>query len=229
GIGKTPEAEAERGDVAMLLQDGEGSDGAPCSLHRHGLPGHQAVLPHDRRIFAASRRLKAVAEALVQRLRGTLINVDRDALAAVDEEPAQVVDAVGMIGMLVRVEDGLERVDLGVEELFAQIRRRVDQHPGGADGAAALDQQRGAAAPVLGILRIAVAPAGSGPRHAAGRATAENGKFQRHAANGQAVCLNLSASAVWGGTLPHSPKKIFVVCRAVSPNDTPPTSAPTAP
>ena len=37
-----------------------------------------------------------------------------------DEEPAQIVDAVGVVGMLVREEHRVEPIDLGVEELARQ-------------------------------------------------------------------------------------------------------------
>ena len=62
-------------------------------------------------------------------LRDAFVEPDRHALAAVDEEAAQVVDAVGMVGVLVREQHGVDPVDLGVEKLLAQVRRGVDQHP----------------------------------------------------------------------------------------------------
>ena len=85
------------------------------------------------------------------------------------KERAEVVDTVSMVGMLVGVEDAVEPIDLGVEELLAQLGRRVDQHPREpAAVAAPLNEQRGAPAAVLRIVRIAHAPAQRRPRDAAG-------------------------------------------------------------
>ncbi len=48
------------------------------------------------------------------------------------KQRAQIVDAVGVVGMLVGVEHAVEPIDLGIEELLAQIRRGVDQDAGHA-------------------------------------------------------------------------------------------------
>ena len=37
---------------------------------------------------------------------------------------------MGVIGMLMGEKHGMERVDLSIEELLAQIQRRIDQHAG---------------------------------------------------------------------------------------------------
>ena len=49
---------------------------------------------------------------------------------------AQVVDAVRVVGMLVGEENAVEPIDVGVEQLLAQVRRGVDQDAG--DAAASL-------------------------------------------------------------------------------------------
>ncbi len=41
---------------------------------------------------------------------------------------AQIVDAVGVVGVLVGVEDAVEVVDLGVQKLLAQVGRGIHQH-----------------------------------------------------------------------------------------------------
>ena len=41
---------------------------------------------------------------------------------------AQIVDAVGMVGVLMGIKHAIEPVDIGVEQLLAQIGRRVDEH-----------------------------------------------------------------------------------------------------
>ena len=40
---------------------------------------------------------------------------------------AQIVDAVGVVGVLVGVEHAVEPIDVGIEQLLAQVRRGVDQ------------------------------------------------------------------------------------------------------
>src|SRR5262249_36768414 len=100
--------------------------------------------------------------------RDVLGEPDRYALAPMDEQAAQVVNAVGMVGMFVRVEHGISPIDLGVEQLFAQVRRGIDQHAGDAIAVAALDQKRRPPAAVLRIVGIAYAPAERGPWDAAG-------------------------------------------------------------
>ena len=83
------------------------------------------------------------------------------------EETAQVVDAVGVVGVLVGEEHRVEAVDLGVKQLLAQIGRGIDQDAGDAAAVTPLDQQRGPPAAVLGIFRIADAPAEGRPWDAA--------------------------------------------------------------
>ncbi len=60
--------------------------------------------------------------------RGRLVEIDVHAPALVHEQRAQVVDAVGMVGMLMGDQHAIEPIDLGVEQLLAQIRRAVDQN-----------------------------------------------------------------------------------------------------
>ncbi len=116
---------------------------SPCSwrirqrLDRAALPldhdrrsGGEPVLGHDRRIFAAGRRFEAIAEALLHHRRGLFVEIDVDAPPALDEQRAQVVDAVGMVGVLVGVENAVDPIDIGVEQLLAQIGRGVDEDRG---------------------------------------------------------------------------------------------------
>ena len=104
----------------------------------------------------------------MERLGGGLVDIDRDALAAVDEEAAQVVDAVGVVRVLMGIEHRVDPIDVSVEQLLAQIRRGIDQDAGHARAGAPLDQERGAATAVLGIIWIAVTPTERWTRHAAG-------------------------------------------------------------
>src|SRR5262245_9761474 len=167
-IGQAAEAKAERSDVAMVLEDGQGGDWSSLPLDVDHAIWFQPVLADDRRILAAGRRGEAIAEAGVHDLRDALVEPNRHALAAVDEQAAQIVDAVGMVGMFVGEEHGVEPIDAGVEQLLAQVRRGIDQHAGDAVAGAALHQERRAPAAILWIVGIAHAPAERGPWDAAG-------------------------------------------------------------
>src|SRR5205807_1971757 len=178
--------------------------------------------------FAAGRRLEAIPEPGAHRLRGRLIEIDVDPPAPVDEQAAQIVDAVGVVGVLVGEQHRVEPVHLGIEQLLAQVRRGIDQDPGNACAVAPFYQQRGAPAPVPGIARIAGAPTQCRARNAAGGTRAEDGDARGHGARTQAgaECLSSSAAAC-GGTLRNRRKKLSLVWRAMVSSDTPRASAST--
>ena len=112
----------------MLLEDGEGRDRTALPVDGDAPAGLEPVLGHDRRVLAARGRLEAIAKAGVQCLGCGLVQVDVDRSSPRDKQPAQVVDAVGMIGMLMGEEHRVEPIDLGVEKLLAQVRRSIDQN-----------------------------------------------------------------------------------------------------
>jgi hypothetical protein len=105
----------------MLLQERLYRDRSTLSGHGHRHAGGQAMLGHDRRVAASWRRVEAVGEPVAHHRGGTLVKVNVHALAALDEKRAQIVDAVGVIGVFVRIEHAVEPIDVGVEELLAQI------------------------------------------------------------------------------------------------------------
>ncbi len=130
---------------------------------------------------------------------GRLVQIDRNAPALMQHDRAQIVDAVGLVGMLMGEKHRIDVIDLGVDQLLAQIGRGVDHDPGDAAIRCPFGEQRAAAAAVFGIGGIAGAPAERGTRHAGGGAAAENGQGQRH------------AMAAGGGTLLNRRKKFSVV------------------
>ncbi len=125
----------------MLLQERQRGDGATLPGDRDWLSGADPMLGHDRGIVAAGRRDEAVAEAGSHDLGSRRIEVDIDAAPPLDEERAQVVDAVGVVGVLVGIEHRIEPIDLGSQQLLAQVGRGIDQDTGDARAIAALDQQ----------------------------------------------------------------------------------------
>jgi len=92
------------------------------------------------------------------------VAIDVDAPAAMQEQAAQIVNAVRMVGMFVGVEHAIEPIDIGVDELLAQIRPGIDQDARERRLDPCARQQRTAAAAVLRIVRVARAPAGAGTR-----------------------------------------------------------------
>jgi hypothetical protein len=104
-----------------------------------------------------------------------LAGVDIHGRAGVAGDHAQLVDAMHVVGMVVGVEHAVRALDAGGQRLHAQIRTTIDEHAGGA----VFDVDRGAIAAVARIVRIALAPLVSQPRHAARGATAENRHFHR--------------------------------------------------
>ena len=93
----------------------------------------------------------------------------------------QIVDPVGLVGMLMGQEHRVDVVDVGVDQLLAQIGRGIDHDPRDAVIRCPLGEQRTAAAAVFRIVGIACAPAQRRTRNAGGGSAAENGQGQRHA------------------------------------------------
>ena len=171
----------------------------------------------DRRILAICRHLEAIGEALPELLSCQFVVVRRNASPPIVGHHAQIIDAVGMIGMVMGVEHAVEPTDSDVEQLLAKVRRGVDQHIGRALAAFLLHQHRAAPPAVLRVCRIARAPDIADTGHAAGRAAAEDGELERHAEDG--------IEAAERGTFLNRRKKLSVVAAAISASLTPRTAA----
>ncbi len=135
----------------------------------------------DRADRTSRRLLEAVGEALDQALAGRRVEPHVQPLLHGVRHHAQVVDAVRVVGVVMRIEDAVERFAAHAQELLAQIRRGVDQHRGVPLLAETLDQRAAAAAAVLRVGRIAGAPHGADARHAAGRPAPEDRGAVAHA------------------------------------------------
>src|ERR1700684_2639234 len=121
---------------------------------------------------------------------------------------------MGLIGVFMGEEHRIDVIDLGADELLAQVRRCVDHNPCGAAFTGLLHQEGAAQPPIFRICRIAGAPAERRPGHTSRRSAAENGERERHGARG-------------AGTLENKRKKFSVVCREISSSETPRASAST--
>src|SRR5262249_12579889 len=153
----------------------------------------------------------------------TFVEIDVDPPPPTDEERTQVVNAMGVVRVLVGEEHRVKPVHLGVEKLLAQIGRGVDQHPGDASPVAPFHQERRPPPPVYGVARIARPPAQRGAWTATRGTGAEDREARRHAARRQARAgwVSRSAPAACGGTLRKRRKKFSLVCRAISSGETP--------
>ena len=91
---------------------------------------------------------------------------------------AEVVDPVGVVGVFVGVEHGVDAIDPCIEQLFAEINAGVDQDSRRFFNALrpAFNKKRAAAAAVAGVGRIAIAPVIADARDAAGGTAAQNGR-----------------------------------------------------
>jgi len=77
----------------------------------------------------------------VHRLRGRFVHIDVHAAALVHKQRPQIVDAVGVVGMLVGEQHAVEPVDLRLEQLLAAVGRAVDQNARNAAGGIAAFHQ----------------------------------------------------------------------------------------
>ena len=113
---------------------------------------------------------------------------------------------MGVVGVLVRVEHGLDPIDFGGEQLLAQVAAGVDDDAGRLVDAVriALDQQRAAAAAVLRVFGVADAPVAADARHAAGGPAAHDGCDD-------ALCLSHHGAAVLVNLAFENKRKKFEV------------------
>jgi len=71
---------------------------------------------------------------------------------------------MGLVGMLVCQEHRVDVIDIGVDQLLAQVGRGIDHDPRHAAISGPLDQQRAAAAAVFRIIWVAFSPTERGTR-----------------------------------------------------------------
>ncbi|MNV20057.1 hypothetical protein D3C71_1109430 [compost metagenome] len=121
---------------------------------------------HDRRIISAGRRFQAIAETLADTLHRQRIGIDRYPVLLQENVATQVIDAVQMVGMGMRVENGVDARHPGRNHLLTKIWPGIDSDDSAATiRSDLLDEKGRARAPVLGIFGIAIAPVTIQPRH----------------------------------------------------------------
>ena len=157
----------------MVLHDRHDLDRAAGSFDPHGLRRIDIVCLENGRVQGTGFLAEAIFESALEGLACRWLGPDTHPAPHVEEHAAQVVDAVGVVGVVVRVEHPVQGLDTRIEQLLAKVCGRVDKHRRAAAFAEALDQQRAAPAPVLRVGRIASAPDRSDARHSAGRTCAK--------------------------------------------------------
>src|SRR5215475_14457365 len=213
-IGGIRDTKAERRYLAVLEQEGGEFDRAALPFGGVALAGLDRMTRQDRRIVAALRGDEAVGEPRHDVLGGRLVEIDGNSTALMQHHRPQIVDAMGLVGVLMGKIHGVDVIDVGIDQLLAQIGRGVDHDPRRTVRAGPFDQKRATAAAILGILGIAGAPAERRTGDAGGGAAAKDRERQCHA-------------AMAAGTFENRRKKFSVVCREISSSETPRASAST--
>jgi hypothetical protein len=152
----------KRGDPAMRLiaEADTGVAQFPVANDR--------LRPGDGRIECIA--FEDVTEALLDPLQQVGSAMDRHLVAPVMRNLPQVVDAMQMIGMVVRDDHAIYLADVRRIQLLAYVRAAVDQHA----GAPGLQKSGRPAALVARVARIAATPIVPEPRHARRRSAAED-------------------------------------------------------
>ena len=223
-ISERAEAKAERGDLAVLEIERHRLDRPARTFDAAEPAGGKAQLVCHRRIRTSVRGLKNIRESLADDAGRRLVHVQVETATHDQAKGPQIVDAVGVIGVGMAQKDAVEPLHAGVEQLLAQVGRSVDENGSCAAGPEALEQHRAAAAAVLRVRRIAVAPPLPDSRHAAGRAAAQDGQPQRQC-DDPTACGSLPPS---GGSLEKKLSVLARVAAASASGSIPRASATTA-
>ena len=84
--------------------------------------------------------VEAILESVLEGLACRWLGPDPHPAPHIEEHAAQVVDAVGVVGVVVRVEHPVQGLDTRIEQLLAKVCGRVDKHRRAAAFAEAVDQ-----------------------------------------------------------------------------------------
>ena len=118
-IGEWAEAEAECGRVAVPDRQGGHGDLAPRTAD--GEAAVEQVETEDRRIFRPLGLNEGIAEAMQKRVRRRGIGPDlKLAMGVVDDHP-EIVDPMGMVGVVMGVDHRVKLSHACVEQLRAQV------------------------------------------------------------------------------------------------------------
>src|SRR6478736_6017324 len=102
----------------MSLAERQGLDASARTWNFHRYASRDLVAIEDRRILAICRHIEAIGEALPELLPRQPVVVHGNTAAPVISHHAQIIDAVGVIGMVVGEEHAVEPAHAGVEQLL---------------------------------------------------------------------------------------------------------------
>ncbi len=142
----------------MLLGNRQQVDRTSLPVNSQPLTGADDRVVKDRRIHAADRRFKTITKPLLQPCSRCFVGIGRDPLALDQRVLAQIVDAVDVVGMGMRVNDTIEPGHFCRKHLLAKIRTGVDDDAGGSFLAKPLDERGAAQTAIFRIGRVTLAP-----------------------------------------------------------------------
>ena len=143
---------------------------------------------------------KNIVEPLAQPPHGFASSKARDGPGAAIPQRSQFIDAVAMVGMIVRPEHRVDPVDRIGEQLLAQVGRGIDQQP---VAGLALDQDRHTGAAIFGLGRVAFAPIIADPRHPGRRSRTEHQQLHSPALVNKRLKLRVVTAARCSGVTPR--------------------------
>ena len=159
----------------MLKRDRNDLD--PSDLERfrsriNGMKGQQRN-PAPLDVLGGSENIR---EFLDEFRPGPFIAENRDAFLLNEIKAAKLVDAMGVVGMGMSVEDCIQARDLRSQSLLAKVGRRIDEKAFSAK----LDPRRGPEALVLGVPRATDSALALKQRHATRCSTAQDSQRRFH-------------------------------------------------
>ncbi len=128
GISQFAEAESQGFYGAVRLRKGQHRNGAPCPIDREWRKRFGDNMAVDNgRIFGAARRFKTIGELARQMGQGGFVGIHIDAFSHQKCQRAQIVDAIGLVGMGMGHQHSVEAGHARGQQLLAHIGRGVDQ------------------------------------------------------------------------------------------------------
>lgn len=148
----------------MLLKKRNDRDwsGGAINFKRRSVSGQIIALEH-RRVGASRKLLKTIGKPLWQDRCRVRRKINGNALHLLERDNPQVINAVGLVRVVVGDDHGVNRRDRVIDQLLAHIRRRIDEQRGEPPFEApfpisTLNNDGAPRAPVFRFMGVAYAP-----------------------------------------------------------------------